>query len=306
MTYKHAMAALAISSTLALCACSSGGAGSAPVIQGPLTGARNAVPTLSPALIYACYTNHHECLWFERGHARVKGQITGLDFPVALAVDRSQNVYVADQDAHEVLVYARGSTTLLRTLSDPGFSTGVAVAADGTVYVSNADPGEIVVYAPGSSTISQTISDPSIAYLSSVALDEHQGLFACGAAQGTYIHECVSFPNRRAPSKVIYRGLFAYGLAFDAIGDVALATKDGTKYLSPTFIPCGFDGTGKQRGIAFDRQSGDIFTAFPYGGNIVEKAYTPCTGNNIEYVYNTGTRFGNHPDSVAVDPGSGI
>jgi hypothetical protein len=58
--------------------------------------------------------------------------------------------------------------------------------------------------------------------------------------------------------------------------------------------------------VAFDRQSGDIFKSFPYGGDIDEETYTPCAAGSIEYTYNLDFFYDNHPDAVAVDPGAGI
>ena len=283
--------------------CSGGGMSTIAVPPRPSMDVNTARPNITSTLIYACYLHRNECVWFERGHPHVKGVIGGLA-PVALAVDNAGDVYIASMSNFgEIDVYAKGSTTLLRTLSNGNYVTGVAVDAKGTVFVSQGD-GNIAVYASGSTTITRTIS-PGVSYIYSIAVDEHRDLLICH--RGRYsAKQCSELLDARLPAKVVYQGRLAFDIAFDSAGNVALATKKGTQYLDSGFARCGFDSSAKQTGVAFDRQSGDIFKSFPYGGDIDEETYTPCAAGSIEYTYNLDFPYGNDPDAVAVDPGSGI
>ena len=100
-------------------------------------------------------------VYVHREHAsalRLIGNISGLDSPTQIAVDRFENVYVIQADnGAPVLVFKRDAIQPFRTLNTEGklpFSIGVAT--DGTVYVGTV-PGLILVYAPGSNTPTTTL-----------------------------------------------------------------------------------------------------------------------------------------------------
>ncbi len=77
----------------------------------------------------------------------------GLNAPHGLAVDKADDVYVANSGDNNILEFDRFGT-LLQTYADSDFSpTSVAVCPDGTVYAGN--PGansSVSVYAGGSSS----------------------------------------------------------------------------------------------------------------------------------------------------------
>ncbi len=298
----HVFEIFAIVAAVVVSACSGGGVSTIAVPSRSM-GVNAAQPNSTGTLIYACYLHRNECVWFERGHPRVKGVIGGLA-PVALTVDNAGDVYIVSMSNFgEIKVYPKGSTSLLRTLSNGNIPTDVAVDAKGTVFVSQGN-GDIAVYANGSTTITRTIS-PGVRYIDSIAVDEHRDLLICHFGRYS-AKQCSELLNARLPAKVVYQGLRADDIAFDTAGNVALSTKDGTQYLDSAFARCGFDATAKQTGVAFDRQSGDIFKSFPNVGDIDEETYSPCAAGSVEYTYNLGFHYNNHPNAVAVDPGSGI
>lgn len=79
------------------------------------------------------------------------GQITGLDSPTRVAVDRERRVYVVQTDfGAPVLVFDRGSTHPFRALATDGeLATSIALGRDDTVFVGTTST--ILVYAHGSS-----------------------------------------------------------------------------------------------------------------------------------------------------------
>ncbi|MGA9275305.1 MAG: hypothetical protein WBV67_17640 [Candidatus Cybelea sp.] len=93
----------------------------------------------------------------------IKGSKTGLDYPMAVALDGNGNIYVANYDGNSVAVYAAGATgNVAPTATISGSNTGLYVPqgvainpVNGDIYVSN-EPrtssynGTITIYAPGS------------------------------------------------------------------------------------------------------------------------------------------------------------
>lgn len=90
----------------------------------------------------------------------------GVSFPCAIAVDASDNLFVANVGSNNVLVYPPGasapSRTIVRGIDDPD---GLAIDRSGNLFVANAlgaGPGEkwgsVTVYPPGRDAPSRTIT----------------------------------------------------------------------------------------------------------------------------------------------------
>ncbi|MGA8661566.1 MAG: hypothetical protein WA428_00010 [Candidatus Cybelea sp.] len=98
-------------------------------------------------------------------NARWRKITKGIDQPLAVAVDRSGNLYVGNQGhgrlpKGSVTVYAPGSDTPARTIAD-GINQLAALALDpaGDVFVVNYRAYEVYEYAAGTTKIERTITD---------------------------------------------------------------------------------------------------------------------------------------------------
>lgn len=114
---------------------------------------------------------------FGSGSTRPSRRITGLYWGVTLALDPSNDLYVANCNTcvdsgrgtrttapDSIAVYAPGSTSLMRTITQGvHVPRSVAVDAAGYVYVANAGsvqpphPASVSVYSPGSTSLLRTV-----------------------------------------------------------------------------------------------------------------------------------------------------
>jgi len=99
------------------------------------------------------------------GNTPLRKITSGIDQPLTVAVDRSGDLYVANQGhgrrpEGSVTVYAPGSDTPARTISDGiGELAGMALDAAGDVFVFNDRAYEVHEYAAGKTKIERTITD---------------------------------------------------------------------------------------------------------------------------------------------------
>jgi serine/threonine protein kinase, bacterial len=104
-----------------------------------------------------------------------------LTGPVAIGVDASGNVYLANSDG-TIPVYAAGASTPTTTLSDPSLVQPSAMAVDpaGDLYVFDYANDDIAYFPAGSTSVTQTLTDPSFANVGgSIALDPAGDLMVC-------------------------------------------------------------------------------------------------------------------------------
>lgn len=89
----------------------------------------------------------------------------GLTYPVALAIDHSGNMYVANgayngEGPYSVVVYAPGGKSPSRTITDGVTApNGIAVDAEGTLYVANRIANDVEKCRSGQNHPYQTITD---------------------------------------------------------------------------------------------------------------------------------------------------
>lgn len=92
----------------------------------------------------------------------------GVNYPVRLALDSSDNLYVSNYEAPSVTVYASGSTKVLRTIrfsfAKQQQPYGLAFDAAGNLYVCNHPPsnnvsGSVLEYKAGTATLLRTITN---------------------------------------------------------------------------------------------------------------------------------------------------
>jgi hypothetical protein len=104
-----------------------------------------------------------------------------LTGPVAIGVDASGNVYLANSDG-TIPVYAAGASTPTTTLSDPSLVQPSAMAVDpaGDLYVFDYANDDIAYFPAGSTSVTQTLTDPSFSNVGgSIALDPAGDLMVC-------------------------------------------------------------------------------------------------------------------------------
>jgi streptogramin lyase len=116
------------------------------------------------------------------GHQSPLGTITsGVSIPGGLTVDRSANLYVANEGADNVSVYPPGATSpSIVYTTDLSIPTDTAVAKDGTVYIANFNGlanGWVSVYPQGNTSNEYRLSDFSGGAPLAVALDAKQNLY---------------------------------------------------------------------------------------------------------------------------------
>ena len=110
--------------------------------------------------------------------------------PRGVAVDASENVYVADAASRSVLKYAAGSgtpTTLANGFVTPG---GVAVDAAGAVYVADPGAGQVKRIAPGGtmSSIGTGLTTPT-----GVATDLNGNIYIADSSQASIVEVSPTF-----------------------------------------------------------------------------------------------------------------
>ncbi len=119
----------------------------------------------------------------------------GIVQPTAMAVDSSNNLYVANSCGYPdcasgmVSVYKAGADSPYLTLSNVGVPDAVVVDSAGTVYVGSGN--NITEFAAGKSTPKVTIPVPSHCHLSALALDSAGNLYALLQACKIYSHGAV-------------------------------------------------------------------------------------------------------------------
>jgi hypothetical protein len=101
----------------------------------------------------------------------LKGDQTGINMAINLAVGADGNVYVANQlpgsgDTYDILVFptsANGNVAPLRSLQSGGYGYSIALGSGGEMYLGAGEPDEnepFAVYSPGASG-----NDPPIGYV---------------------------------------------------------------------------------------------------------------------------------------------
>ncbi len=225
----------AVAAAGALAAC--GGASSSIPAYSPQAATKSAASESVPAsrallgearsrgLLFASSGSKNTVFIFpESGGTKPLGKIVkGLDFPGAMTVDRSANLYVANGGNNTVVKFAppyTGAPTLTYSNGISG-PTGLSVARDGTLYVAEATSGplsgQIVVFPSGATLPSLTIP---ITFPFGIATDSRDNLYV---SPGT-IPDVEKFSPGSTTGKLLgLKGLLApEGLAFDSSGNLVV------------------------------------------------------------------------------------
>jgi hypothetical protein len=168
--------------------------------------------------------------------------------PVAIFVDSSKNIFVANSTGNSVTEYSpgqKGNVAPFAIISglntNLAFPSGVALDAVANIYVTNGTPiNSVTVYAPGSSgNVSPigTISGPHTGLNGpdGILVDAKGDIFVSNA-QGSSLEEFApGSTGDAAPSAVISGGStelnFPAGLAFDDAGNIYVANAGGNSVL---------------------------------------------------------------------------
>ena len=183
-----------------------------------------------------------------------------LEYPYAVATDRSGGLYVADPDRYRVLYYPAGSITATRVYGQPDLNTGsersgTSVTADGPMY-----PFGLAVTAAGELYVSDAYNHRVLFYpagqTSPTRVYGQQGSFITDAPN----NGGVSANSLSAPE----------GLAVDASGGLYVADTDNARVL---YFPVGATTATRVYG-----QQGSFSTNSPNRGGVSAQSLHSPTG----------------------------
>ncbi len=254
--------ALGVSATLAVVAgCSSGGAQMAPlgsnqqvVESKPNAQSVGRIPTFvtgnvvathpdrgrswmdpnarTSDLLYVSDEGTDDVYVYSWPQGKLKGTLTGFDFPQGECVDKAGNVFIVNATLSEVLEYAHGGTSPIATLLDSGYyPLGCSVdPTTGNLAVTNVEstgsgPGNVAIFAHASGTPTN-FADSGLSYMYFCGYDNKGNLFVDGENAGS----AFAFAKLHSGSKQFTNIMlnqtigFAGGVQWDgthvAVGDV--------------------------------------------------------------------------------------
>jgi streptogramin lyase len=235
---------------------------------------------------------------------------SGFSGPGGVAVDGSENVFVADSNNNAVKeILATGSWTTVQTLgSGFNFPNGVALDGAGNVYVADTfnDAVKEIVAAGGYSTVLTLGSGFSDPY--SVAVDKSGNVYVADFANGA-VKEMIAVDGGIPPSptiRTLATGLDGPdGVAVDGNGDVFVASYgdstvkeivavNGSVPASPTIKTIG-SGFSSPSNLSVDA-AGNVFVSDT--GNSQVKEIVVAGGYTTIKVLGSGF---NSPEAVAVN-----
>jgi sugar lactone lactonase YvrE len=157
-------------------------------------------------------------------------------FPVSLALDSAQNLYVGRVSSPyggkgaSVRVFKSVTGAELRTITaGVGNPTSLAFDTAGNLYVANPSGSTVTVYAPGKTAVLRTIKGAQAPY--AIALDASNDLFV---ADTPHSYVKVYKPGSNVPSRTITNGIKnPIALAIDSSGDLFVANSTNVTMYKP-------------------------------------------------------------------------
>lgn len=151
----------------------------------------------------------------------------GIFEPIAIAVDRSDNLYVGNEENGaygNVAVYAPGSTTPLRKITEGIYDPeSLAFDSSGNLYVGNGSYADTVTVYSSTGALLRTITE-GIADPESIALDRHDRLFVANTEDGAGRTVTVYEPGTTRLLQTITKGIDCpQALAVDSAGQLYVA-----------------------------------------------------------------------------------
>lgn len=167
-------------------------------------------PPFSANVLYVAVPRRNAIFVYEPGAKEPLRKITdGIHTPVALAEDRSGDLFVANVSSKGgwVSVYAPGSSKPVREIPNGLRRTwSIAVAPSGTLYVSSFISSVVYKYAPGSKTIERRITK-GVSAPSAIAVDNSGYLYVsnCEHCLGPVTYNTVTIyaPKHETPYNTI-------------------------------------------------------------------------------------------------------
>jgi sugar lactone lactonase YvrE/cell division septation protein DedD len=187
----------------------------------------------------------------------VSGSKTGLSYPQGIALDSSDNFYVADNAANSVFVYQAGSKGNIAPIpaisaamtTGLSYPQGIALDSSGKIYVTDAGdseaspliPASVFVYPAGSNgntapTATISGSNTGLSYPQGIALDSSRNIYVVDENPSVFVYSAGSTGNV-APTTTISgdaTGLDSpVGIALDSSRNIYVADEgnvscDGT------------------------------------------------------------------------------
>ena len=237
---------------------------------------------------------------------------TGLSSPRGVAVDRSGDVFIADNGNNRVVVdKPTGSGGYTQSVVDArvSYPAGVAVDPAGDVFIADTDNGRVVVDKPdGSGGYTQSVVDDTrLSDPAGVAVDGSGDVFIADTSNNRVVVDQPDGTGSYTQSVVDAGVSYPEGVAVDGSGEVFIAdTSNGRVVVDQPDGSGGFaqsvvDDTGLfyPEGVAVDR-SGDVFIADTAHNRVLVDKPTGA-GGYTQNVFDAGVSY---PGGVAVD-GSG-
>ncbi len=163
---------------------------------------------------------------YAAGSRKFLGTITsGLQTPLALAVDRHDNLFVANEIFEDVSVYAEGRKQPKRVITQ-GINDPDALAFDSqeNLYVANWFGNTVTVYSPAGDLI-RTIQD-GVYGPESIALDSKDTLYVADGAGGYGMTVTVYAPNSTKRLATIVSGHGPASVALTPADELFVANAD--------------------------------------------------------------------------------
>lgn len=163
---------------------------------------------------------------YAAGSRKFIGTITsGLHTPLAVAVDRSDNLFVANEIAENVLEFFHGHKQPGRVIAQ-GINDPAALAFDsqGNLYVANLFGPTVTVYSPNGELI-RTIQD-GVVGPEAIALDSKDTLFVANGAAGYGMTVTIYKPQSDKRIATIVSGQGPASVAISAAGELFVANAD--------------------------------------------------------------------------------
>lgn len=226
----------------------------------------------------------------------IAGSNTGMSGPAGIAIDKSGNFYVANENVSTITKYPGnqngniGPSFAIGGLNNP---IGIAVDPAGKLYVANSAAGgvgssSVQVFAPGTTVASQTISGSSTGLSTPgfVALDSGANIWVTNET-GNSIEEFTNSATGNQPPLAVISGSNTLlskpqGLAFDTSGRLYVAINNGLGFsdavlvfspplsgnIPPSIILCGPNtGVNNPTGVAVNSQGTLFVVNSAFAGN---------------------------------------